>query len=89
MITVLDSAPYVAGALGIGGAGVLASRRRELILRWTTWAVTAPLVGGAMLLGAPGATALAAGVGIVCTVSMDGWSGSRRSTGPCWPRRSR
>ena len=68
MITVLDSAPYVAGALGIGGAGVLASRRRELILRWTTWAVTAPLVGGAMLLGAPGATALATGIGIVCTV---------------------
>jgi phosphatidate cytidylyltransferase len=68
MITVLDSAPYVAGALGIGGAGVLASRRRELILRWTTWAVTAPVVGGAMLLGAPGATALAAGIGIVCAV---------------------
>jgi len=68
MITVLDTAPYVAGALGIGGAGVLASRRRELILRWTTWAVTAPVVGGAMLLGAPGAAALAIGVGVVCTV---------------------
>jgi phosphatidate cytidylyltransferase len=68
MITILDTAPYVAGALGVGGAGVLVTRRRELILRWTTWAVTAPVVGGAMLLGAPGATALAVGIGTVCSV---------------------
>jgi phosphatidate cytidylyltransferase len=68
MITVFDTAPYVAGALGIGGAGVLVSRKRELIRRWTTWAVTAPLVGGAMLLGAPGRAALAVGLGIVASV---------------------
>jgi phosphatidate cytidylyltransferase len=68
MMTVFDTAPYVAGALGVGGAGVLMSRRRELILRWLTWAVTAPLVGGAMLLGAGGAAALAIGLGVVCTV---------------------
>jgi phosphatidate cytidylyltransferase len=68
MITVFDTAPYVAGALTVGGAGVLVSRRRELIQRWLTWAVTAPVVGGAMLLGAPGQAALAAGIGVVCTV---------------------
>jgi phosphatidate cytidylyltransferase len=68
MLTVVDTAPYVAGALSVGGAGVLMSRRRELVLRWLTWAVSAPLVGGAMLLGAPGAAALAVGLGVVCTV---------------------
>src|SRR4051794_28988336 len=58
-------APYVAGALSAGGVGVALSRRRELIRRWCTWAVTAPLVGGALALGAPGAVALAAGLGVV------------------------
>jgi len=66
MITALDTAPYVAGALGVGGVGVWVSRRRELIVRWCTWALTAPVVGGALLLGAPGAAVLAAGVGVVC-----------------------
>jgi phosphatidate cytidylyltransferase len=68
MITMVETAPYVAGALGVGGIGVWASRRRELILRWCTWAVTAPVVGGALYLGAPGAAALAAGAGTVCAV---------------------
>ncbi len=68
MITVLDTAPYVAGALGIGGVGVGLSRRRELISRWCTWAVTAPVVGGALYLGAPGAALLAAGIGAVCAI---------------------
>lgn len=68
MIGVLDSAPYVAGALGAGGIGVLASRKRELIRRWATWMVTAPVVGGAMLLGAPGAALLAAALAVVATV---------------------
>ena len=68
MITVVETAPYVASALGAGGIGVAISRRRELILRWCTWAVTAPVVGGALYLGAPGAATLAAGVGVVCAV---------------------
>jgi phosphatidate cytidylyltransferase len=68
MINVLDTAPFVASALGIGGVGVWISRRRELILRWCTWAVTAPVVGVALYLGAPGAAVLAAGVGTVCAV---------------------
>jgi phosphatidate cytidylyltransferase len=66
MITMVETAPYVAGALGVGGVGVWLSRRRELILRWSTWAATAPVVGGALYFGAPGAAMLAAGIGVVC-----------------------
>lgn len=66
MITMVETAPYVAGALGVGGVGVWLSRRRELILRWCTWAATAPVVGGALYFGAPGAATLAAGIGVVC-----------------------
>ena len=66
MITTLEAAPIVAGALGISGVGVLASRRRDMIARWCTWAVTAPLVGGALLLGRPGAAVLAGGIGVGC-----------------------
>lgn len=68
MITALDTAPYVAGALGMGGVGAWLSRRREIILRWCTWAVTAPVVGGALYLGAPGAAALAAGIAVGCAL---------------------
>ena len=63
--SVATTAPYVAGLLGAGGLGVAVSGRRELVARWTTWAVSAPLVGGALLLGAPGAAVLAAGLGVV------------------------
>jgi phosphatidate cytidylyltransferase len=66
MITALDTAPYVVGALGMGGVGAWLSRRREIILRWCTWAVTAPVVGGALYLGAPGAAVLAAGIALGC-----------------------
>ena len=66
MITVVESAPYVAGLLGAGGVGAWASRRRELIKRWVTWCVTAPVVGGLLWLGAPGAAVLAAAIGVVC-----------------------
>ncbi|MFB9237940.1 phosphatidate cytidylyltransferase [Plantactinospora siamensis] len=66
MIGALDTAPYVAAALGAGGIGTWLSRRRELMRRWCTWAVTAPVVGGALWLGAPGAALLAAGIGVVC-----------------------
>src|SRR3954451_2850018 len=58
-------APYVVGALSAGGVGVLASRRRELVKRWCTWVVTAPVVGGSLALGRPGAAALACGLGVV------------------------
>jgi phosphatidate cytidylyltransferase len=66
MITAADTAPYVAGALGAGGLGAWLSGRRELVRRWCTWAVTAPVVGGTLYLGAPGAAVLAAAAGVVC-----------------------
>jgi phosphatidate cytidylyltransferase len=67
MIGVLDTAPYVAGALSAGGIGAYASRRRELIRRWWTWALTAPIVGGALFLGRPGATMLAVALAVIAT----------------------
>jgi len=68
MVTVLDTASYVAGALSVGGIGVALARRRELILRWCTWAATAPIVGVTLYFGAPGAALLAVAIGVVCTV---------------------
>jgi phosphatidate cytidylyltransferase len=68
MLTAYDTGPYVIGALGVGGLGAWLSRRREMILRWCTWAVTAPLVGGALYLGAPGAAMLAAGIAVGCAI---------------------
>lgn len=55
----------MAGLLGVGGIGAWASRRREMITRWVTWCVTAPVVGGLLWLGAPGAAVLAAAIGVV------------------------
>lgn len=54
----------VGGTLAFSGAAVALSGRRELVLRWCTWALAAPLVGGSLALGAPGAAALAAGLGL-------------------------
>src|SRR5215469_1188398 len=68
MIGIATTAPYVGGALAAGGAGAFASRNKELIRKWGTWAVTAPLVGGCLWLGRPGATALAVALGLVAAV---------------------
>ncbi|TDC06038.1 phosphatidate cytidylyltransferase [Nonomuraea longispora] len=65
---ILDTAPYLAGALGVSGLAVWRSRQRELARRWTTWAVAAPLVTGCLLLGPRGATVLAVLLGVVCAV---------------------
>ena len=62
---VLVAAPYVAGALGVSGAAVFASGRAELIKRWATWCLTAPIVGGALLVGPIAVTALASLLGAV------------------------
>jgi phosphatidate cytidylyltransferase len=58
----------MAGVLALGGVGVLASRNTELIRRWRTWLVSAPLVAGCLWFGAPGAAALAAVLGVVAAV---------------------
>jgi phosphatidate cytidylyltransferase len=58
----------LAGVLALGGAGALASRNAEVISKWRTWAVSAPLVAGCLWLGAPGAALLAAGLGVVGAV---------------------
>ncbi|QHY98352.1 Phosphatidate cytidylyltransferase [Streptomyces sp. S4.7] len=61
--------PLVAGALGASGIAVatLPSRvalRAELRKRWRTWAIAAPVFLGALFLGAGGAFALAAALGV-------------------------
>ena len=58
----------VAGALTLGGIGALASRNPELIRKWRTWAVAAPLVMVCLWSGTPGAAILAAGLGMVAAV---------------------
>jgi phosphatidate cytidylyltransferase len=64
MTTALDTVPYLAGALGIGGVGAAVSRRRELIRRWCSWAVIAPVLVVSFTCGATGAVVLAATVAV-------------------------
>ncbi|MFI6905794.1 phosphatidate cytidylyltransferase [Nonomuraea sp. NPDC050394] len=63
---ILETAPFLAGALGASGVAVWVSHRRELVQRWLTWAVAAPVVTLALLAGPVGAAALAAALGVVC-----------------------
>lgn len=65
MSALVSALPLTVGMLGIGGIGVALSGRRELVQRWCSWMVSAPIVGAALLLGASGAVALAAGLGVV------------------------
>lgn len=44
MITVEALAPWLGGALALGGVAVASTRRRELVLRWCFWAVGVPVV---------------------------------------------
>ena len=62
------TAVCLGGALTLGGAAALASRNREVIRKWRTWMVSAPLVAGCLWLGAPGAAVLAAGLGVTGAV---------------------
>lgn len=59
---------YVAGALALGGAGALASRNRELIRRWLSWACAAIVVGGCLRFGGVGTAILAASLGVVAAL---------------------
>src|SRR5882757_4184357 len=55
------------GLLVIGGIAVLVSRKRELILKWRTWVLIAPVVGIPVWIG-PGTTAALAAVVAVVAV---------------------
>ncbi|GAA1504628.1 phosphatidate cytidylyltransferase [Streptomyces albidochromogenes] len=70
MITVASLAPYLGGALALGGLAVAASRRRELLIRWCAWAVGVPLVTGAFWWGRPGAAAVAVVVGVIAAMEF-------------------
>src|SRR3954469_2850135 len=65
MTVITDGAPYLATALGVSGVAGVASRKRELIAKWFTWMLAAPIVAGALAFGAPGAVVLAASLGVV------------------------
>lgn len=58
----------LAGVLTLGGAGAFASGNREVIRKWRTWMVSAPLAAGCLWFGAPGAALLAAGLGVTGAV---------------------
>ncbi|MFG2024070.1 phosphatidate cytidylyltransferase [Streptomyces sp. NPDC048825] len=72
MITVASLAPYLGGALALGGLAVAASRRRELLIRWCAWAVGVPLVTGAFWWGSPGVAAVAIAVGVIAAMEFGG-----------------
>lgn len=72
MITVTSLAPFLGGALVLGGVAVAASRRRELLIRWCAWAVGVPLVTAAFWWGRPGATAVAIAAGVIAVMEYGG-----------------
>lgn len=72
MITVASLAPCLGGALAVGGVAVVASRRRELMVRWCAWALGVPLVTGAFWLGSAGAAAVAAVVAVIGVLEFGG-----------------
>ena len=62
------TAECLAGVLTLGGVGAFASGNREVIRKWRTWMVSAPLAAGCLWLGAPGAALLAAGLGVTASI---------------------
>ena len=62
------TAVCLAVVLAVGGAAALASQNSEVIRKWRTWVVSAPLVAGFLWLDAPGAALLAAGLGVAGAV---------------------
>ncbi|GAB2746314.1 phosphatidate cytidylyltransferase [Streptomyces bullii] len=79
MITVASLAPYLGGALVLGGVAVAASRRRELLIRWCAWAVGVPLVTAAFWWGRPGTAVLALVVGVIAVLEFGGLVGLGRA----------
>ncbi|MGH4031343.1 phosphatidate cytidylyltransferase [Actinomycetota bacterium Odt1-20B] len=72
MTGVASLAPYLGGALVLGGVGAAASRRRELMIRWCCWAVGVPLVTAAFWWGHPGVAAVAVVAGVVAVLEFGG-----------------
>ncbi|MER5951837.1 phosphatidate cytidylyltransferase [Streptomyces sp. NPDC001904] len=72
MTTVASLAPWLGGALALAGAGVAASRRRELMVRWCAWAVGVPAVTGAFWLGPPGVAAVATAAALIAVHEFGG-----------------
>jgi phosphatidate cytidylyltransferase len=72
MTTVESLAPYLGGALALGGIAVAASRRRDLMIRWCVWAVAVPVVTGAFWLGDPGAAGIAIVAGLIAVLEFGG-----------------
>ncbi|MFJ2261353.1 phosphatidate cytidylyltransferase [Streptomyces sp. NPDC087844] len=70
MITVASLAPHLGGALVLSGVAVIASRRRELLIRWCAWAIGVPLVTAAFWWGRPGAAAAAVVVGVIAAMEF-------------------
>ncbi|MFL6073980.1 MAG: phosphatidate cytidylyltransferase [Mycobacteriales bacterium] len=54
-----------AAVLAVGGVGVALSGRRELVRRWLTWLVAAPVGFAAFAAGRPGVAVLALVLGVV------------------------
>ncbi|MEV0521898.1 phosphatidate cytidylyltransferase [Streptomyces sp. NPDC050439] len=78
MTSVASLAPFLGGALALGGIAAALSGRRELLVRWCCWAVGVPLVAGAFWSGSPGVTALALVVGVVAAMEFGGLMGLPR-----------
>ena len=64
MTGLAGTAECLTGVLALGGVGALASRNEEVIRKWRTWMMSAPLAAGCLWLGAPGAALLAACLGV-------------------------
>ena len=59
------------GLLVVGGIAVFASRKRELIQRWTSWAMIAPAVGIPIWLGHGTTAVLAATLAVVAVAEYE------------------
>lgn len=70
MISSESLAPWLAGALLLGGMAAALSRRRELVIRWCAWAVAVPVVTAAFWLGRPGIAVLASLTGAIAAAEF-------------------
>ncbi|MGW7053496.1 phosphatidate cytidylyltransferase [Streptomyces sp. NPDC054887] len=70
MTSVAALAPWLGGALLVSGVAVVASRRRELLVRWCAWAVGVPVVTAAFWWGRPGIALLSITVAVVAVLEF-------------------